>query len=639
MNEHIKEYCKKFIESQENPHYAVFLNGKWGTGKTYFINKLLEEYTDETDIKQNDIIKISLFGVKSSEDIDLKIYQKIHPVLSSNEMKVLSAVARTALKMGTNIDFNKDGKNDLSLTLGGLSFGKQKKIKKVQKKLIIIDDFERALMNPCEIFGYFSEIITESDTKVIFIGNEEKISDRDNEKKEEYLRIKEKTIGVEFELEPDKKAAIDSFISELSLGEKDFFSAKIFEISEILKCDNLRTIWQALYNLNIFVSLIEDILEDNDKEFIFEIFLILFIQKKLEEIHKDDDINSILTGYYKYHKSYKKYNEWLNEQQNQQNLSFFPPYLTYIPFLDAWNKLIFDGYYNKEWLNKKYDDEISIQKQRNESKEIPSLFKLINNWGSFSNVEFEPLVKKVFSEFEEGKYVHPGEILLFANYMILFSKWELIPDTVETIISVVNNLLKEKSDLIIPIKDWGMLEFGYGGHGYSTDIEELSLLRKQLKEFNAKNVTKHSKKEFITEITNISNNIDEFIKNIIHVNGTNKYYKQPVLSFIDIEEFYKQLQELDVSSREEIITALSERYGKTYGNEPFVEEYIPDYENLKHLRDMFKANIKSITYNPQMFFEKRIMKELDDLVLYFEEHMKQYGISLNIDEREKSEDD
>lgn len=627
MNEHIRDYCKKFIESQENPHYAVFLNGKWGTGKTYFINKLLEEYTDETAVKQNDIIKISLFGVKSSEDIDLKIYQKIHPVLSSKEMKVLSAVARTALKLGTNIDFNKDGKNDLSLTLGGLSFGKQKKVKKVQKKLIVIDDFERALMNPCEIFGYFSEIITESDTKVIFIGNEENIYDKEEEKKREYLRIKEKTIGVEFELEPDKKNAIDSFLSELSLQEKEYFSTKIFEISEILNCDNLRTIWQSLYNLNIFVSLIEDILEDDDKEYIFEIFLILYIQKNLEEIHKDDDINSILTGYYEYKKSYKKYTEWLNEQQNQKKDSyFFPSYLTHIPLLEAWAKLIFEGYYNKDWLTKKYEDELSIRKQQNESKEIPSLFKLINNWRSLTNIEFEPLVKIVFSEFENGNYLHPGEILLFANYMIIFSKWELIPDTVDSIISIVKKLLKEKSDVIIPINDWGMLEFGYGGYGFSTDVEEVNSLRKQLKEFNEKNINKHAKTDFINEITDISKNTDEFIKNIIHVNGTNKYYKQPILSFVDIDDFYKTLQELDFSTREKIIIALSERYGKTYGNEPFTKEYIPDYENLKKLRDKFKADEKPITYNPQMLFEKNITKELDELVNYFEKHMGHCGV-------------
>lgn len=624
MNEHIKEYCKKFIESQENPHYAVFLNGKWGTGKTYFINKLLEEYTDETDVKSKDIIKISLFGVKTTDEIDMKIYQAIHPVLSSKAVKLFGAVVKSAIKLGTTIDLNGDNKDDISLSSDGLFELKSGgKVNSISKKLII-DDFERAILTPNQIFGYFSEIITESDTRIIFIGNEENIYDKDEEKKNEYLRIKEKTIGVEFELEPDKKNAIDSFLSELSLQEKDSFATKIFKISEVLNCDNLRTIWQALYNLNIFVSLIEDILEENDKEEIFEIFLILYIQKNLEEIHSDDDINSILTGYYKYQKSYKKYTDWLNEQQKQKkDTYFFPSYLTHIPFLDAWNKLIFEGYYNKEWLTRKYNDELSIRKQQNELKEMPGLFKLINNWRSFSNVEFEPLVKKVFLEFEEGKYVHPGEILLFANYMILFSKWELIPDTVETIISDVNKLLKEKSDLIIPINDWGMLEFGYGGYGFSTDVEEVNTLRKQLKYFNENNVNKHAKKDFITEISNIPNNTDEFIKNIIHVNGSYKYYKQPILSFINnIEDFYEQLQKLDISTREKIITALSERYGKTYGNEPFTKEYIPDYENLKKLRDKFKAAEKPITYNPQLLFEKNIIKELDELVIYFEKHIK-----------------
>jgi len=45
-------------------------------------------------------------------------------------------------------------------------------------KLIIVDDFERALLEPGEIFGYFSEIIAQSNTKVIFIGNEEKIAEK-----------------------------------------------------------------------------------------------------------------------------------------------------------------------------------------------------------------------------------------------------------------------------------------------------------------------------------------------------------------------------------------------------------------------------------------------------------------------------
>ena len=49
MNEHIKEYCEQFIESQSKPEFALFIKGKWGVGKTYFINELLEKYSKKNN--------------------------------------------------------------------------------------------------------------------------------------------------------------------------------------------------------------------------------------------------------------------------------------------------------------------------------------------------------------------------------------------------------------------------------------------------------------------------------------------------------------------------------------------------------------------------------------------------------------
>ena len=267
MNEHIKEYCEKFIESQENPHYAVFLNGKWGTGKTYFINKLLEKYTDDTTIKKKDIIIISLFGVKSTEEIDLKIYQAIHPILSSKAMKLMGAIVKSAVKLGTTIDLNNDGKDDISISSDGLwEIKSGSKTNSISKRLIVVDDIERidASFSPNQVFAYFSEIITESDIRVIFIGNEEKICDKNEDEKNEYLKIKEKTIGIEFTIEPNKKDAINSFVSELSMPQTEFLVKKLPYIMDVLKCDNLRTIWQALYNLNLFDKILDDVLEDGD---------------------------------------------------------------------------------------------------------------------------------------------------------------------------------------------------------------------------------------------------------------------------------------------------------------------------------------------------------------------------------------
>lgn len=622
MNEHIKNYCEKFIESEENPLYAVFINGKWGTGKTYFINNLLEKYSKDTVVKDNEIIKISLFGVKTTDEIDMKIYQAIHPFLSSKNVKLLGSVLRSAIKLGTSLDFNGDNKDDFSISSDGLLEIKSgDKVSKIAKKLLIVDDFERALLSPEEIFGYFSEIITDSSTKVIFIGNEEKIFNEDEKKKNDYFKIKEKTIGIEFEIKPDKEKAIDDFISKLSFGDKDFFKNKVNEISNFLECDNLRTIWQALYNLNLFVNLIEDELEDDDKEIIFEIFLILYLQKNMGEIQEKDDISLILTGYYKYHLSYSNYKKKIDEQK-ENNKYYFPEQLKNIPLVHAWKKIIFEGYYIQNELRAVYREEKENQRQQQKKIQQTNLFTLINNWRALSKEEFQPLVKNVIDDLNSGKYLHPGEILLFANYMILFSKWELIPNSTNEIYEMIKNTLDAYKDSIYPIEDWMFLDMGYGGYGFTSDLPEFNAIKKQVKNFNAENIETHLKRDIEKEIQNIESNVDNFIKNIIHVNGNNKYYKHPVLSYMNINDFYYKLKSLSVSEQERIIAGFSERYGKEYSKEPFMSEYSNDLDNLKKLKDLYESNLGEIEYNPQALFEKNISKELEELIEYIERKIK-----------------
>lgn len=42
MNDHIREYCRSFIESNTSSQFAVFIKGSWGCGKSFFIKKLIE---------------------------------------------------------------------------------------------------------------------------------------------------------------------------------------------------------------------------------------------------------------------------------------------------------------------------------------------------------------------------------------------------------------------------------------------------------------------------------------------------------------------------------------------------------------------------------------------------------------------
>jgi len=629
MNEHIKDYCEKFIESQENPHYAVFLNGKWGTGKTYFINKLLEKYTDETDIKKKDIVKISLYGIKSAEEIDLKIYQAVHPILSSKAMKLAGAILRSAVKFGTTIDINKDGNADVFLSSDCLNEIKSKgKVDSVSKRLIVVDDIERidSSFSINQVFAYFSEIITESDIRVIFIGNEEKIYGKSEEEKNEYLQIKEKIIGIEFTIVPEKENAVKSFVSELSLSKESFFVEKTLEIMKILKCDNLRTVWQALYNLNLFAKILDDVIEEEDKEEIFEIFLVLYIQKNLEEIHKTDDVESVLSGYFVYHKPYKEHVKWLEEKKKNQKY-FFPDTLMHVLLRNVWMKLIFEGCYDKNWIADEYTKELEERKRQNKNQK--NLFKLAKNWRNLNKKEFESLFKTVVDEFENGSYLNAGEIVFFCYFMFLYSNWKIIPDSISDIVAKFHKLVEEKKSQIEPLNYWNSHEFIYNGYGLNLDDPEYKKLFDEMAFINKNNLLKQYQNSINKDLELLKKDVLEFCRNILRFSGTSKYYDYPILSFINIDAFYNILQDLSIDNQLLVEESFEERYGKRCSNGNVLPEYTDDYENLKKIAEKYDADNADFLYNPQAYEKHCIGERWMELVKYFEEklNLKNNGVN------------
>lgn len=618
MNEHIKDYCEKFIESQENPHYAVFLNGKWGTGKTYFINKLLEKYTDETGIKKKDIVKISLYGIKSAEEIDLKIYQAVHPILSSKAMKLAGAILRSAVKFGTTIDINKDGNADVSLSSDCLNEIKSKgMVDSVSKRLIVVDDIERidSSFSINQVFAYFSEIITESDIRVIFIGNEEKIYGKSEYEKNEYLQIKEKIIGIEFTIVPEKENAVKSFVSELSLSKESFFVEKTLEIMKILKCDNLRTVWQALYNLNLFAKILDDVIEEEDKEEIFEIFLVLYIQKNLEEIHKTDDVESVLSGYFVYHKPYKEHVKWLEEKKKNQKY-FFPDTLMHVLLRNVWMKLIFEGCYDKNWIADEYTKELEERKRQNKNQK--NLFKLAKNWRNLNKKEFESLFKTVVDEFENGSYLNAGEIVFFCYFMFLYSNWKIIPNSISDIVAKFHKLVEKKKSQIEPLNYWNSHEFIYNGYGLNLDDSEYKKLFDEMALINKNNLLKQSQDSINKDLDLLKNDVLEFCRNILHAHGNSKYHEFPILSFINIDAFYNILQDLSIDNQLLVEESFEERYGKRYSNGDVLPEYADDYENLKKIAEKYNADNANFLYNPLAYEKRRIGEKWTELVKYFE---------------------
>lgn len=72
MNDHINMNLEKYIDL-DNLEYAILLSGKWGSGKTYFIDTFIEKHQKD-ELK---FIKISLFGLNQLTEINQKIIFKL----------------------------------------------------------------------------------------------------------------------------------------------------------------------------------------------------------------------------------------------------------------------------------------------------------------------------------------------------------------------------------------------------------------------------------------------------------------------------------------------------------------------------------------------------------------------------------
>ena len=253
----------------------------------------------------------------------------------------------------------------------------------------------------------------------------------------------------------------------------------------------------------------------------------------------------------------------------------------------------------------------------------------MHNWRNLNGTDFEPLIKLVFKEFDEGIYLHSNEILHFASIMMMFSKWTLIPDTIDTISEKIKKFLTDFSDKIIPVTDWAYLMMEYGG--YNTDFPEFEKILDNLRELNSKNIKNQVRIDIQEEIKflNTDEGVNLFCKDIIHVNGSGKYYEQPILSYLDMKNFYNILKTLSIKNQQKILYSFTDRYGKRYSNEPLEKEYYPDYENLETLCNIYKSDVKETYYNPQEMLKKQLAEEWDNLLSYFKRRMKAEIITYN----------
>lgn len=250
MNNNILQSLNQYLTNPD-PQYALMIKGKWGCGKTFFIKKWMKKLEEShKDDKEPKPIYVSLYGLKTTQEITTSINRVLYPRLYGKAAKVGKSLLKivTGIVLQQNIDLNGDTQSDftLNLPLDSLSiFSTEDNLVKGEK-FLVFDDVERCLVSMKELLGYINYFVEHCHCHVLLIGDETKIT---GESKKCLDDFKEKTIGKEMELSPDIDSAIDSFIGELGPFVKQHVLEikKTFQLSE---CDNLRILRQCLWDFN-----------------------------------------------------------------------------------------------------------------------------------------------------------------------------------------------------------------------------------------------------------------------------------------------------------------------------------------------------------------------------------------------------
>ncbi len=204
----IEKYVDEYLYD-----YAVMIDGTWGCGKTYFVLKTLKTKLKEHEekkaksikgYKKRNVIYISLYGVKATEDISKKICiesylgktDKFGKVLKMGA-DVVSSLVPIALEVAKPFAGNAELKPD---DIDGVI----ESFLPIKNSILIFDDLERCDCSINEILGYINSFVEHEKMKVIIIANQEEIGKSVTEKGRE-LQYLVAAGGREIEFEPKKE--------------------------------------------------------------------------------------------------------------------------------------------------------------------------------------------------------------------------------------------------------------------------------------------------------------------------------------------------------------------------------------------------------------------------------------------------
>ncbi|BCA86265.1 hypothetical protein EsVE80_17880 [Enterococcus saigonensis] len=416
------QIIKNYIE--EEGQYALQIDGKWGTGKTYFIkNSVIDNLKKENYYP----IYFSVYGYNNLVELKQDLFAKILSELSQNKT-MFKSLTRISKKFKNVSSVLGDVKlSSVSLVsdwiLDAYGYSKMEKTKD-QAIVIFIDDLERVSneVNLKDLLGFIlNELLEKLRCKVVILSNSSEI-----EESTDFKRIKEKVINrtIKFSYDASKieemilKKNRNNFIQENSSWIKTL--VETYQNSDESPSINLRTLFSIIENYDFIESklleCINELKQDDLKSRIRKsLFLNIFVvtreyklgnitEKNLATLKKLDDTRYF--DYYlskddsrsirediidKYHKKIKIFDDDIFYSYDVSSYILLG-YFDNSDYVLNWNKVFFPM-----------------------SKEISQLDKL-NDFRRLTDIQLREIQRKLIEDVRDDKFDFEDLITVYGRF-------------------------------------------------------------------------------------------------------------------------------------------------------------------------------------------------------------------------------
>lgn len=639
-NAHVSEYLDSYIARKEPPKFAVLLKGKWGAGKTWFINDYFfrrrEESNDDAQIDLSDgnkknHIYISLYGLKDVAAINDELFAQVHPFLAKRGMKILTSLLKSTLKISGSFDIYGDSKPDASVTLGLPSTDLLNTAKKASKMVMVFDDLERCNIPINDVLGYINQFVEHEGAKVIILANQEEIEKRERHKGTadekvssqflEYGRIKEKLIGREFELYPDVDSAIATFAKELSEPLRDRLRSFLPHIAELYtqsELDNLRRVRQALIDFDYWMSVLDSAyLEDADFfRHLLSLFCIYWMEVGTGNLNLDD---LQMLPQWMFLGGFTKKNP---DERDEKVINIARKYtsvdLTNAVFsIASWRLLISAGSISGETLNLEIR-QCSFFRDKN-----PPSWKTFMHCREMRSDDFYTMLLFMEREFEKGNFNNIQEVKHVAGVFLTLTEECLYSRGPEWVVQTAKSALDilYRDGKVLP-REIGKVEpfdrGSWGGYSFeSREMNEFYVIEQHAEALvdivtntYLKTVAENLVASMESDLTSVT------IQLTVGSNG--RYGVYPILPLIDVNNFFAAWMRMNNYHRRFVGYMFDGRYEHLQVFPRAIEEV----EWLKTLSKLIRTELNSqlTTYEKILVsrFDDQINKLIEKIENYFQ---------------------